>query len=422
MRLPTPDLLPWLASAGRGSSLLEGAGRHLIRLDVQSLLSLARRRTGLHDFGEPPFLEPLGHLVASIEGEARLSFFGRVAAREDLVTMLMNRLRIERDRRRHPDIAAEEIRRPLFITGLPRSGSTFLHGLLGQDPANRVPLHWEVREPSPPPKWATHETDPRIKRAAHRLSWFLRLAPEFRKIHQVGARLPEECLIMLSHSFLSYQFSTSWFIPSYQAWLEQQDLSPAYRYHRRFLQHLQRHSPGERWLLKAPAHLPALSALFNAYPDANVIVTHRDPLHVVASTASLHAVLRRTFSRFVDPLRVGPEVTRMLAEDIRRGFEARANGCAPPEQFADVWYAEMLNNPLEVVRRVYRHFALPLSAEVMERMQRYVATNPKDKEGPHVYSLEEFGLDPEVEAERFRSYSERLGAATCLVTATRLVP
>jgi len=227
---------------------------------------------------------------------------------------------------------------------------------------------------------------------------------------------------MLSHSFMSYQFSTSWFIPSYQAWLEQQDLSPAYRYHRRFLQHLQRHSPGERWLLKAPAHLPALSALFNAYPDANVIVTHRDPLHVVASTASLHAVLRRTFSRFVDPLRVGPEVTRMLAEDIRRGFEARANGCAPPEQFADVWYAEMLNNPLEVVRRVYRHFALPLSAEVMERMQRYVATNPKDKEGPHVYSLEEFGLHPEVEAERFRSYSERLGAATCLVTATRLVP
>lgn len=401
----------WMDALLRGARILEGPGRRWIRLDVPSLLGLARRRTGLADFGAPAFQEPLARLVASIEGEAQLNLFGRLAAREDLSRMLMNRLAMQHDRLLNPEIAEERIVRPLVITGLPRSGSTFLHGLLAQDPANRVPLHWEVRDPSPPPQWATHDDDPRIERAARQLRWLVRLAPDFEKIHPVGARLPEECAIMLSHSFLSYQFSSTWYVPSYQTWMEAQDLRPAYQVHRGFLQHLQWRCPAERWVLKAPPHLPGLDALFATYPDANVVLTHRDPLDVVASVASLHVALRRTFSNAVDPVAVGPEVTGLLAGDIRRGWAAIDAGCAPPEQFVHVSYADTVRDPLDVARRVYRRFGLPLSAEAEARMARYVASHPKDKHGAHVYSLEQFGLDAGAERARYREYCERWRAA-----------
>ena len=397
----------WLDLVRDGVGLVARPGRRLLGLDATRMLATAIRRTGLRDFGDPLFREPLERLLRSLEREANLNLVGRIAAREDLTGMLVNRLLLERDRARHPGIAHEDIHRPLVITGLPRSGSTFLHGLLAQDPASRIPLHWELRFPSPPPERSTRDTDPRISRAARHIRWFHRLAPEFRKIHPVGARLPEECVVILSHAFLSFEFSSNWFVPTYQSWLEEQDLEPAYRYHRRFLQQLQWRCPGERWLLKAPPHLPGLRALFAVYPDADVIVTHRDPLEVVPSIASLHVVLRRTFSRAVDPLAVGPEVSRMLADDIRRGFAARDAGCAPPERFLDVWYTQLMSDPLAVVRRIYRHFDLALTGEAERRMRDYLAANPKDRHGPHVYSLAQFGLDADVERARYRRYWDR---------------
>ena len=388
---------------GRG-----GVARRVLALEADRLLAAAARRTGLHDFGDAAFREPFERLLRSLRRDARLTLVGRIAARIELTSLLVNRLALERDRMHHPGIAAERITRPLVITGLPRSGSTLLHGLLAQDPASRVPLHWELRFPSPPDR-SLRDADPRIERAARDIGWFSRLSPEFRKIHPVDARLPEECVVILGHSFLSYGFSSSWFVPAYHAWLEAQDLEPAYRYHRRFLQHLQWAQSGERWLLKAPPHLPGVRALFAVYPDANVVVTHRDPLEVVASVASLHVTLRRTFARGVDPAAVGPEVSAMLANDVRRGFTARADGCGPPEQFVDVWYGELLDDPLAVVRRIYRQFDLHLSPETVGRMRTYLAANPKDRNGPHVYSLADFGLDPAVERRRYREYRERWG-------------
>lgn len=381
--------------------------RRWLGLDADALVAAAMRRTGLHDFGDPAFRQPLERLVASIETDARLTLLGRLAARTELRGLLENRLLVERDRKRHAGIARERIRRPIVITGLPRTGSTFLHGLLAQDPANRVPLHWELRFPSPPPERSTRTTDRRIARAARQLRWFFRLAPEFRKIHPVGAELPEECLMILSHAFLSFEFSSNWYVPTYHAWLERQELDAGYRWHRRFLQHLQWRCPGERWLLKAPQHLPSVASLVRTYPDANVVITHRDPLEVVASVASLHVVLRRTFARGVDPRAVGPEVARMLADDIRRGFAARDAGCAPPEQFHDVWYAQLMDDPIAVARRIYRHFDLPLADETLARMRRYVATHPKDRHGEHVYALATFGLDADAERRRFRDYWQR---------------
>lgn len=390
-----------------GARVIDGPGRRFVSLELTSLLNAARRRTKLDDFGGNAFHEPLRRLIDSIERESRLSFVGRLAAREDLIRLLINRLKLQRDRTLHPEIAREDIRRPIVITGLPRTGSTLLHGLLAQDPAHRVPLTWETMHPSPPPQRATYERDARADIAGRQLAWFHRLAPEFRKIHPVGALLPEECVIILSHSLLSFQFSTSYYVPSFQTWLDQQDLTDAYRCHYAFLQQLQWRCPAERWILKAPAHLPGLDALATVYPDACVVMTHREPLEVVPSVASLHAVLRRTFSDAVDPHSVGPEVSGLLAGDIARGLRARDRGCLPASQFVDIRYAEIRRDPLSVVKKIYAAFDLSLHDETVVRMQRFLAGNPQDRYGTHEYSLAEFGLHQTTEQRRYRDYRER---------------
>jgi hypothetical protein len=392
-----------------GGRVLGRLGAFRGKLAERELLEEARRKTGLADFGDQTFREPLRRLLESMEAEARLNPLGRVAARQDLIRLLVNRLRMEADRKAHPQIAAEEVRRPLIITGLPRTGTTLLHNLLALDPAHRVPLTWETMHPSPPPETATYLTDWRIRVAERQVRWFHRLVKDFNRIHPVEVRLPEECLVIFSHSFLSYQFETTHRLPSYLGWLEAQDLRPAYQVHRRFLQYLQWRCPGERWVLKAPAHLFDLEAMFSVYPDAAVIVTHRDPLQVAASNASLTAVLRSAFSDEVDPLEVGEECSRRWAEGIGRSLRSRDRGCAPPEQFLDLYYRDLTRDPLATVRRVYDHFQLRFSEGLEESIRRYLAKNPKDKYGTHRYTLEEFGLDPEREKERYRPYRERFG-------------
>lgn len=212
---------------------------------------------------------------------------------------------------------------------------------------------------------------------------------------------------MLSHSFLSAQFCSMYVVPSYQTWMRAQDLVPAYQLHRRFLQHLQWRCRGDRWVLKAPAHLPALRELCAVYPDVGVVLTHREPLEVLASEASLHTVLRQTFSDAVDPAVVGREVTELTAEEIQAGLRARDDGCAPPERFLDVRYRDLAADPIGTVRKIYEHFDMPFTATAQARMQRYVAETPKDKHGAHVYSLAQFGLNPDEERERYRAYRER---------------
>ena len=391
----------------RGARLLDGAGRRFVSLDPDSLLAAGRRRAPDQDFEDAAFLEGLYRLVHALATEAQLNLLGRIVAREAIVGHLANRLQLERDRRQYPEIAAQRIQRPIVITGLPRSGSTLLHGLLAQDPANRVPQTWETLTPSPPPERQSYETDPRIAVTERHLRWFRRLVPEFSVIHPVGARLPEECVVILSHSFLSSQFCSMYVLPSYQTWIRSQDLVPAYQLHRSFLQQLQWRCNGSRWILKAPAHLPALRELCAVYPDVGVIMTHREPLEVLASEASLHTVLRRTFSDAVDPAQVGPEITGLTAAEIRVGLEARDDRCAPPERFFDIRYRDLVKDPIGTVRNAYAHFGMSFTTIAEGRMRRYLAETPKDKHGAHVYSLTEFGLDADEERERYREYRER---------------
>lgn len=381
--------------------------RTLGTLQAESLLAAARRKTGLAAVGDPPIDEPLRRLADSMEAEARLNPMGRMATRHDLIRLLVNRLRMEEDRRRNPGIAAEEIRRPLVITGLPRTGTTLLHSLLALDPASRAPLTWETVYPSPPPEAATYLADRRIDLVNGQIRWFHRLVKGFNRIHPVDARLPEECLVITSHSFLSYQFETTHRLPSYLEWLERQDLRPTYEVHRRFLQHLQWRCPGERWVLKAPAHMFDFEAMFSTYPDAQVVMTHRDPIAMTASNASLTATLRSAFSDEVDPVEVGPECSRRWAEAITRALRSRDRGCAPAEQFLDLYYDDLVADPLGVVRKVYSHFDLAFPEGLDERIGAFLRQHPKDRFGKHRYNLEQFGMNREEEMQRYAAYRER---------------
>jgi hypothetical protein len=398
-----------LRALNASGHLLERFGRLPVALDEPSLIEAAHRLSGLRDFGGEEFREPLRILLRGYEAEARLTLLGRIAARRDTVSLLANRLRLVDDRARHPGIAEERIERPLFIVGLPRTGSTLLHHLLAQDPRSRVAQAWEVMMPSPPPERARYETDPRIREAERQLRWLDRLAPDFKAIHPLGAQLALECIAIMGYTFLSPRFHTTYHVPTYQEWLERQDLRPAYAFHRKVLQHLQWRAPAERWVLKAPSHLWGLEALFATYPDALVVQTHRDPLTALASVASLTAVLQAAFTDDVNLAEIGLEVTRRWATGLERAMQVRRAGTVPAERFLDVNYRELVADPLGLIRRLYTHFDLPFSDEAARRMRRHLANYPKDKHGAHAYSLAALGLDHGELAHRFKGYCEHFG-------------
>lgn len=390
---------------------LERSGIAPATFDVESVLAAARARTGLDDFGPPEPRQPLGLLLQDLEAHAHLTPLGRLSARRDMVTLLAHRLQLVADRARHPAIAEEVVARPLFILGLPRTGSTLIHHLLGEDPANRVGRAWEIMCPSPPPVRAGYETDPRITRAERELRWFDRLAPDFKTMHPLGARLGLECIAITAHALLSSRFHTMYRLPRYQAWLEAQDHRPAYEFHRRFLQHLQWRTPATRWVLKAPAHMPTLEALFAIYPDALVVQTHRDPVVVLASVVSLTATLRGAFSDAVDRTAIARVELRRWAEAVQHAIDVRTEGRVPDDQFVDVHYRDLVADPVGTVRGIYRGFGLPFSEDAERAMRRYLARHPTGENGAHHYSLAACGLDADEVSRTFKAYREHHGVA-----------
>ncbi|MFA5109973.1 MAG: sulfotransferase [Desulfobaccales bacterium] len=380
-----------------------------LRLDEETLIHRARKSTGLDDFGDDSFHEALGLLLRAFETEADLNFLGRLCVQGDTVRLLSNRLRLAADRKRYPAIADEVIRRPLFITGLPRSGTTFLHALLAQDPGHRSPQVWEVMSPSPPPERASYDSDPRIARAAWQLKSIDFLMPDFKTVHLIDARLPQECIAITSHAFLSYTFESMYAVPSYRAWHDRQDKRPAYEFHRQFLQHLQWRCPGQRWVLKAPSHLLALDALFQVYPDAGILLTHRDPLKVLGSCASFTEVLRSAFTDHIDKAALAREVRGRWDEGAHLAVKWRREDGPWRRQLLDIHYMELIRDPMATVRRIYEYFDLSLTAAAVAAMERFLRANPKNKGGVHHYTLAEFGLNPEEERRRFQFYLDFFG-------------
>jgi hypothetical protein len=383
-------------------SVADAAGLLRRPLRPEPLLALARRRSGLRDFGDETFVEPLRRLLSACSDEASLSLVGRMATRWDVVRFLTNLLRLQDAEARDPGILREPIERPIFVTGLPRSGTTFLHRMLLEDPDNRAPLVWQTIYPYPPRRGA----DARPARVAKQLRAFERLAPEFRALHPLDATSPQECSEITAHVFRSLRFDTNYRIPGYRHWLDQADHLPAYRFHRRFLQHLQQQAPGGRWVVKCPDHLFALDAIRAVYPDARLVFVHRDPVKVLLSVAKLTEVIRRPFTRQLDPHEIGREESARWLEGTRQMI-AVGDDAGLPEPVHHVQHTALVTDPVGTVAALYRHFGLVLAPGVAAAVERYAGARPRGGYGPRDYRFADHGLDPAAERDRFRDYVRR---------------
>lgn len=380
-------------------------------LRAETLMDTARRCTGLDDFGPVAVEEPLRVLVEAYEAEADLTCFGRFEARWDLLRYLCNLLILRAEERADPTIAAERVERPLFITGLPRSGTSFLHRLLAMDPGNLAPLCWQTIYPYPGHAALGRAAGP--ARVERQLRVFKRLVPEIRDMHPINAHTPQECTDITGHTFASLRFDVTHDVPSYRRWLAGAGHLKAYRFHHRFLQHLQhqarRDRPGGlRWVLKSPDHAAALDAIAAVYPDARIVFMHRDPLKVLASDCRLTELLRRPFSRRVDRLGIGTQVSNDWAQCAARLVAAADDGSAwPTEGIFHIHYKSLVADPMGTVAGLYRHFGLSLSDEAASAMRRLVTEQPRGGYGRHAHRFTDYGLDPVREARRFRDYVQR---------------
>ena len=392
-----------------GGRALRKLGAEPPSLELEDLLRAAERRAGASDLGVWPIEEPIERLLDSYRREAELTTLGRITVRELLVSLLENLLRLETERVANPDVERQAIADPVFIIGLPRTGTTHLHGLMSQDPANRAPFTWEVMYPAA--RGTTRdEIDPVRARTQSRLDWANRLAPEFMRIHPIAPDLPQECIAIHAQAFMGIQFHTTHDVPSFQDWFERDSQDLAYDFHRRLLQHLQAHRPGSRWVLKAPGHLFSLGALLRRYPNARIVQTHRNPLRVMGSMASHATVLRRAFSDRADPVRIAADWADRWGRALDDFLAVRDR--AKPEQFLDIGYESIERAPLETVERVYDFLGWPLTDSGRAAIAQFLAANPKDKHGVHRYTLEQYDLDRAELTRRFARYIDRFELRT----------
>src|SRR6266446_1669235 len=376
---------------------------HREPLGADELIARARRRTGLVDFGDTPLEESLRHFLRACREEGDLTLFGRLATRWDALRFLSNLLRLREEEKRAPQILDQPIERPIFIAGLPRSGTTFLHTLLAQDPTNLVPRVWQLLYPYPLQGSRTGR-DPRPGRVARQLRLFGVVAPEFRRMHPIDADSPQECSEITAHVFASLRFDTTYPIPGYRHWLDAAGHLDSYRFHKRFLQHLQNQSPSVgQWVLKCPDHIFALTELRAVYPDAAIVFVHRDPLAVLASVARLTEVLRRPFSRHIDKLAIGRQDSDRWLAATELMIAAADDGSFVQPIF-HIHYRNLVANPLGTVAALYRHFGRSLSSLAADSIRQLVAAKPNGGYGAHRSRLEEYGLDPALERERYARY------------------
>jgi len=382
-------------------------------LDPELLVAQAREATGLEDLGEPTWQEGIERLVTALEDEAALHEIGVQVAAGDILTYLVNRLRVTDWHRRHAEIGSADVTPPIVIVGQGRTGTTILHDLLAQDPAHRVPLTWEVDRPLPPPQTATYDSDPRIAEVQAQLDVTEQFIPDFKAMHPIGARLAQECVRITGADFRSMIFPTQYHVPSYARWLlEHADMAPAYRWHRRFLQVLQSQHRAERWVLKSPGHVWCLGDLLAEYPHALLVQTHRDPLRIIASLASLLALLRRLASNATSIATGAAEFAPYLLEGLDRSVTARQTGIVPAARVVDVQFAAFMADPFATVHAIYERLGLELTRDAEARMRAFLAANPQDKHGRHRYSFADTGLDAGEWRARARRYQQYFDVAS----------
>ena len=378
--------------------------------DEASILAEARARTGLADFGDESFREPMRHMLHAFDTEANLNEGGRLAMRERTLGLLVNRLRVEDWLARHPEILRERIAPPIVIAGLPRTGTTMLQRLLSCDPGIYAAFFYELRNPAPIPGSDWRNDDPRIADAVTEVEQTLSAVPELATIHPWDPMGADEEVLLLEYAFLTTMPEAAADVPEFGRWVDQQDHRPAYQYLERLLKFLQwqKREAGQRanhWVLKTPSHLGFMDLVFELFPDAVVVQTHRDPLETIPSISSMEYALRRLNADDPDPVAAGRRWGEIFRAGLERCLERRDARYA--DRFLDVWYRDVQDDPIREVERIYGFIGRELTGEAESRMRRWLVDNARDKRAPHRYSLEKFGFTRAQLERDFAAYRER---------------
>ncbi|HEY3844834.1 MAG TPA: sulfotransferase [Acidimicrobiales bacterium] len=409
-----PPRSPWtekLVALGTG---LGDNGRSVVSLQPDELRRAAEVCTGLSDFGDSWWEEPFRRLCASLDDEAQLHLPGRLRTRGELQLILQNRLRLVDLWKREPTVNDERVHAPIVVTGLGRSGTTLLHELLACDPDNRPPLLWELlhsvpahigEPPVPYARWA--EATARL--CDDEITLMDEMVPAFTAMHENGGALPTECIFAFAHQFSSDIYTGLYNVAEYTIWRSSQDQAPIYDWHRRMLQTLQWMVPTTRWVVKAPSHLGSLPLVFATYPDARVVITHRDPLRVIGSLADLMATLHYMHSNHVDH--------GVLVEFMAMGLEMqmdsvsaeRDRGSLPGEQISDVIYRDLVGDPVGTVEGLYARWDLPVTELFRRNLDAYIGARHTDRGPRHDYSFGDTGLDLAVHRALVAPYQARYG-------------
>ena len=346
--------------------------------------------------------------LAALEAETGLSEEGRGRALAQFQDNLARLAAIASDRAVNPEIADVVIDRPVFILGLPRCGTSILHALIGADPQVRTPLQWEVAAPSPPPEAATFDSDPRADGFdAYVAANFTGAWADVLKAHPIGARVPQECGMILETAFQGINPTMLFSLPGYYQWYRDADTRFGYQVHKMWLQHLAWKNPRKRWVLKVQEHAYHLPELMVAYPDAVLVQPHRDPVTVMASISRLIEVIRCVSFTQIDRASLGQELLHLWHDgQVRSMAWRKAN---PQVQVHDLRFKDIVADPMSAVRGVYAHAHMNFTPETEAAVAGWWAANPSDKHGQHKYELADYGLTREQVESVYADYITTYG-------------
>ena len=370
--------------------------------DADELEEGARAATGLEDFGSPYYREGLERIVAALNTEADLNDMGGVIQHATISNALIQRLRIEDTYTQHPEIDDEVIGGPVFVIGLPRTGTTALSQLVAADPQFRSLRMWESQAPTPPPEAATQHSDPRIAQAEAGLKMLDDMFPLMKMLYNSEPTAPTECQDLMGMSFRTFHFDGAVRAPRYLAWLMDCEMRETYTFHRRVLKLLQWHCPPVLWHLKTPVHMFALDALVEAYPNAKFLWSHRDPAKVMASVCSLIQYVRSWSSDRNDAEELGAEQVDSWVEGVRRAMDFRTR--QGDERFADVSFADLQTDPVRTLQNSYESLGLTFTDATLRSVTRWAQGHRPGSHGSHEYDLADYGLTPEGVRGRFADY------------------
>ncbi|MCU1393849.1 MAG: hypothetical protein JWM34_2277 [Ilumatobacteraceae bacterium] len=378
----------------------------MVQLNPDDFVAAARAQTGLEDFGSDSYREGLEIFCRSAQDEARLNDIGSMAVPGGITSALANRLRVVDYAKQHPEVADERIEAPWIVIGMFRAGTTLMSYLLEKDPESRPLLRWEANN-SAPPSTGDHRNDPRVEAERMSSDMLDMINPRIKVVQGEEPDGPTECISVLNQDFKSLTWEALANVPTYGAWLRQTDHRSAYEYHKLVLQVLQSGGVRGHWSLKSPHHAMRLDALHAVYPDARLVLMHRDPVVLCASVCSLITTLTGTFSDDAQLAYVAEHWTQMLEDSIDGVNTFR--DAHPDVVIHDVQYADLVQDTLGTMEGVYARFGAELAGDARQAMSDHVSSRPQGKFGKHSYNLEEFGLDGAALRERFAGYVERYG-------------